>query len=55
MKWAGLNIQEREKVKEFYDDINENEKGDRKEFVMHGMNMAGKVSIIRRYENKPYI
>ena len=53
MKWSGLNLQEREKVKEFYDDLNENEKGDRKEFVMHGMNMAGKISVIRRYENKP--
>ena len=53
MKWAGLNLDEREKVKKHYDSFNENEKGDRKEFVMHGMNMAGKVNIIRRYENQP--
>jgi hypothetical protein len=53
MKWAGLNLDEREKVKKHFDKFNENEKGDRTEFVMHGMNMAGKVSIIRRYENKP--
>jgi len=53
MKWAGLNLDEREKVKKHYDSFSENEKGDRKEFVMHGMNMAGKVNIIRRYENQP--
>ena len=53
MKWAGLNLDERAKVKKYFDNFIENEKGDRKEFVMHGMNMAGKVSIIRRYENKP--
>jgi len=53
MKWAGLNLDQREKVKKHFDAFNENEKGDRTEFVMHGMNMAGKVSIIRRYEDKP--
>jgi len=53
MKWAGLNMNEREKVKKHFDKFYENEKGDRKEFVMHGMNMQGKVSIIRRYENQP--
>ena len=53
MKWAGLQLTDREKVKKHFDKFNENEKGDRTEFVMHGMNMAGKVNIIRRYENKP--
>ena len=53
MKWAGLNLDQREKVKKHFDAFNENEKGDRTQFVMHGMNMAGKVSIIRRYENQP--
>ena len=53
MKWAGLNLDERDKVKKHFDAFNENEKGDRNEFVMHGMNMAGKISIIRRYEDKP--
>ena len=53
MKWAGLQLTDREKVKKHFDKFNENEKGDRTEFVMHGMNMAGKVGIIRRYEDKP--
>ena len=53
MFWAGLNTMDREKIKENYDNHVENEKGDRKEFVLHGMNMAGQINIIRRYENKP--
>jgi len=53
MKWAGLNMDERETVKKHFDAFNENEKGDRTEFVMHGMNMAGKINIIRRYKDKP--
>jgi len=53
MKWGALQQGERELVKEYFDSFYENEKRDRTQFVLHGMNMQGKVSIIRRYKDRP--
>jgi len=38
-----------ELVKKHFDSFNENKRGDRQTFVFHGSNLAGKVSIIKRW------
>ena len=48
MLYAGLHKDEVENVKESWDGLYENDRGDAKEFVMHGSNMQGIVNIMRQ-------
>jgi len=50
--YAGLTKGEVENVKSEWDGLYENERGNAKEFVMHGSNMAGIVNIIRKDKSK---
>ena len=61
MLYAGLRQTEVDEVKNKWDGLYENERGNATEFVMHGSNMAGIVGIIRqkgdqyeKYINKSY-
>ena len=48
MLHAGLNLAEVEKVKKEWDGLYENDKGNATEFVLHGSNLSGIVTILRR-------
>ena len=50
--YAGLSKDEVRDVKSQWDGLYENERGNAKEFVMHGSNMAGIVNIIKRDKSK---
>ena len=52
MLHAGLNLAEVEEVKNEWDGLYENEKGNATEFVMHGSNLSGIVTILRRGGDK---
>ena len=48
MLHAGLNLAEVEKVKKEWDGLYENDKGNATEFVLHGSNLSGIATILRR-------
>ena len=48
MLHAGLNLAEVEKVKKEWDGLYENDRGNATEFVLHGSNLSGIVTILRR-------
>ena len=50
MLYGGLEALEVEQIKQAGDYINENERGDSKEYVMHGANLKGQVKIRRKNE-----
>ena len=52
MLHAGLNLVEVEKVKKEWDGLYENDRGNATEFVLHGSNLSGIVTILRRGGDK---
>jgi len=48
MKYGGVQGEDLRRLKETDFKINENERGDRLQFVIHGSNLAGKVQILNR-------
>ena len=51
--YGTIKNNELELIKKYFHNFNENEKGDRQNFTHNGSNLQSKLSIIRRWVNKP--